>query len=250
VDERQVFSQQDDNDDTLLFEKLQEHILERYPNPERVGCIDHSTLETWVYTPEKLDLSDPKFLHVLKCAECTRELIEFRRLRNEQARRIAIPEIPKATTRSVDWRWAAFAAVLLCCLAVAGVLYWRTHLVSNQSQAMLSGPVAETIDLSQAGTTRGSDTATVPAVVLPRRVVNAHVILPYYSPGGDYVISVTPDRRGASNEAAGRGIADVQGFHADLNVTLDLRGLQPGTYFLATTHEGDPASYFYPLTVR
>jgi len=26
--------------------------------------------------------------------------------------------------------------------------------------------------------------------------------------------------------------------------------LPPGTYFLATTHEGDPASYFYPLTVR
>jgi hypothetical protein len=36
---------------------------------------------------------------------------------------------------------------------------------------------------------------------------------------------------------------------------LTLRGqsvvrLPPGTYFLTTTHEGDPASYFYPLTVR
>jgi hypothetical protein len=46
------------------FEKLQEHVLEKYPNPERVGCIDHSTLKTWVYSPEKLDLSDPKYLHV------------------------------------------------------------------------------------------------------------------------------------------------------------------------------------------
>ena len=56
---------QDDEDDTLLFEKLQEHVLERYPNPERKGCLDHSTLEKWVCSPERLDLSDPKYLHVL-----------------------------------------------------------------------------------------------------------------------------------------------------------------------------------------
>lgn len=73
---------QDDDDDALLFERLQEHVLEKYPNPGRKGCIDHSTLETWVCSPEKLDLSDPKYLHVLKCAECTQELIELRRRRN------------------------------------------------------------------------------------------------------------------------------------------------------------------------
>jgi hypothetical protein len=28
----------DDQNDTLLFEKLQEYILAHYPNPERVGC--------------------------------------------------------------------------------------------------------------------------------------------------------------------------------------------------------------------
>jgi hypothetical protein len=28
------------------------------------------------------------------------------------------------------------------------------------------------------------------------------------------------------------------------------RRLPPGTYFLATTHKGNSASYFYPLTVR
>ena len=110
--------------------------------------------------------------------------------------------------------------------------------------------MAVTIDLSQAGTTRGTDTTTVPAVVLPRRVVTAHVILPNFSPGGNYVVSVTTDRSGASEKATGRAVANVQGFHADLTVALDLRSLPPGTYFLATTHEGDPASYFYPLSVK
>jgi hypothetical protein len=72
----------------LLFDKLREHALEAHPNPERVGCLDRATLKAWVFTPEKLNLSDPKYLHVLKCAECTRELIELRMLRNEQSERL------------------------------------------------------------------------------------------------------------------------------------------------------------------
>lgn len=249
MDECKPFSQPDDKDDTLLFEKLQEHILEKYPNPDRVGCIGHSTLETWVYAPEKLDLSDPKFLHVLKCAECTRELIELRRLRNEQSERANFGT-PSRPRRAVSLRWAVFAAVVLCGLAVAGLFYWRTHSAAASFQDAQTIPLAETIDLTQAGTTRGSDTASVPAIDLPRRVIVAHVILPYFSPGGNYAVSVATDRGGASEKAVGRGVANVQGFHADLTVTLDLRRLPRGTYFLATTHEGDRASYFYPLTVE
>ena len=248
MDQRQSFFK-DEGNDTLLFEKLQEHVLEKYPNPERIGCIDHSTLETWVYAPEKLNLSDPKYLHVLKCAECTRELIELRQLRNEQSARAKIA-VPSHPSPAANWRWTAFAAALLCCFAGAGVIYWRTHLVATPAQVVQSTPVAETIDLSQAGTTRGSDTSTVPAVVLPRRVITAHFVLPNFSPGGNYVISVTTDRGSVSDKATGRAVANIQGYHADLTVTLDLRGLPPGTYFLATTHEGDPASYFYPLTIR
>jgi hypothetical protein len=248
VDDRQSFLQ-DDDDDTLLFERLQEHVLEKYPNPERIGCIDQGTLKAWVYTPEKIGLSDPKYLHVLKCAECTRELIELRRLRNEQSARakVGVPALPIS---AANWRWAAFASVVFCCLAVAGAIYWHTRSEAVPAQVAQSSPVAVTIDLSQAGTTRGSDTSTVPVGILPRRVVTTHVILPNFSPGGNYVVSVTTDRSGASEKATGRAVAKVQGFHSDLTVDLDLRSLPPGTYFLATTHEGDPASYFYPLTVR
>lgn len=248
MDERQAFFK-DDGDDSLLFEKLQEHVLEKYPNPGRVGCIDHATLETWVYSPEKLDLSDPKYLHVLKCAECTRELIELRKRRNEKRGRIEAREGARTKT-AVDWQWAGIAAVLLCCIGLGGVAYWRMHAPALTSQAIPATPVALTIDLSQAGTTRGGETSTVPPVVLPRRVVAAHILLPYFSPGGKYVISVTRDKNGNPGKSEGTGTASVSGFHADLNVTLDLRNLPHGTYYLATTHEGDQASYFYPLTVR
>ena len=52
MDEHQSFLE-DDDDDTLLFEKLQEHVLEAHPNPERIGCIDHATLKAWVFDSRK-----------------------------------------------------------------------------------------------------------------------------------------------------------------------------------------------------
>lgn len=248
MDERQSFLR-DEDDDQVLFEKLQEHVLEKYPNPGRVGCIDHETLKVWVYSPEKLDLSDPKYLHVLKCAECTRELIELRKERNLTIGRVAPPTVRQGKGELASRRWVGIAAVLVCCLAVVGVAYWRIHSPVLTTSTVSATPVAETIDLSQAGTTRGGQTATVPPVVLPRRVVAIHLLLPYFSPAGSYVIAVTKDQKGSAAKAAGRGTATVNGFHADLRVTLDLRSLPPGTYFLATTHESDEASYYYPLTV-
>jgi hypothetical protein len=72
----------DDEDDTRLFDTLQEYVLAHYPNPHRVGCLDSDLLRRIVETPEQLDLGDPKYLHVFKCAECTRELRELRRSRD------------------------------------------------------------------------------------------------------------------------------------------------------------------------
>ncbi|HUV96581.1 MAG TPA: hypothetical protein VMV98_03845 [Acidobacteriaceae bacterium] len=71
----------DDDNDTRLFDTLEHYILEHYPNPERIGCLDQDLLRRFVETPELLDLSDPKYLHVFKCAECTRELGDLRRIR-------------------------------------------------------------------------------------------------------------------------------------------------------------------------
>jgi hypothetical protein len=251
VDERQSFLQ-DEDDDRVLFEKLQEHVLEKYPNPDRVGCIGHDTLKAWVYSPQSLDLSDPKYLHVLKCAECTRELIELRKQRNEQRGRVEIPGTTGKTKGAKDWRWTGVAAVLVVALAltVAGVTYLRIHSATVTPENAEATPITETIDLSQAGTTRGDETSTVQPVTLPRRVVSAHILLPYYSPGGKYVVSVTTDRNGAPDKAEGQATASVSGAHTDLTVRLDLRNLVAGTYYLATTHEGDRASYYYPLTVR
>jgi hypothetical protein len=249
VDERQPFLQ-DDNDDTLLFQKLREHVLEKYPNPNRTGCFDRATLGVWARNPEKLDLSDPRYLHVLKCSECTRDLLELRRLYGGQREpTVARPTLSQVPPR-LGWRGAIWvSAVMVCCALFAGVFYWRTRSESPKTPGIQQAAIAETIDLSNAGASRGGDTSAV-TIVLPRRVVALRLVLPYFSPGGPYVVSVASDRSATSAKAKGTSVATTQGAHANLTVRLDLRNLDPGTYYLATTHEGDPSSYFYPMTVK
>jgi len=73
----------DDQNDTLLFEKLEEYILAHYPNPERVGCPSPEVLKRFSDAPGDVELSDLKDLHIFKCAECTRALMELRRQREQ-----------------------------------------------------------------------------------------------------------------------------------------------------------------------
>jgi hypothetical protein len=75
----------DDQNDTLLFEKLEEYILAHYPNPERVGCPSPEVLKRFSDAPRDVKLSDLKDLHIFRCAECTRALMELRQHR-EQAK--------------------------------------------------------------------------------------------------------------------------------------------------------------------
>jgi hypothetical protein len=73
----------DDQNDTLLFEKLREHILTHYPNPEHIGCPTPEILKKLINTPRAVGLSDLNDLHIFKCAECTRALMELRKQREQ-----------------------------------------------------------------------------------------------------------------------------------------------------------------------
>ena len=68
----------DNEDDSLLFEKLQEHVLAHYPNPERKGCPDPAVLRNLIDNPSDVTLGALNDLHIFKCAECTRLLMELR----------------------------------------------------------------------------------------------------------------------------------------------------------------------------
>lgn len=75
---------EDDDNDTALFERLQEHVLNNCPNPERIGCPPRAILEAFVESPATVTQEQLNGLHILKCAECTRDLIEFRRNRKRR----------------------------------------------------------------------------------------------------------------------------------------------------------------------
>ncbi|MHB1935609.1 MAG: hypothetical protein ACYCOR_03400 [Acidobacteriaceae bacterium] len=248
MNDRQSFSNNDEND-TLLFDTLQDYVLEHYPNPQRIGCLDRQTLEEFVSGPENLDLADPKYLHVFKCAECTRDLMTLRQGRQQQI--TDIPQLPSALLPAIhsgSRRWMVWAGALAfgCVLLVIG-LGWRSQLRRARKEEQA---VSEVLDLSQSGGPRGTRAPLPGEYSLPRKLIDLHVTLPYYSPAGAYRVSVATDRNLAAVKAEGRAVATSNGAGTRLSVRLDLRPLPPGRYYLATTHEGDSAAYFYSLKLK
>ena len=73
----------DDDNDTLLFEKLREHVLAHYSNPERKGCPDPAVLKSLIDDPGNVTLAALNDLHIFKCAECTRLLMELRQKKKQ-----------------------------------------------------------------------------------------------------------------------------------------------------------------------
>jgi hypothetical protein len=243
----------DDENDILLFDILQEDVLKNYPNPERIGCFDRTTLRTFVETPGKLDLSDRKYLHIFECAECTRELIELRRAREERLDETM--DISSPSSRSSWLRWVKSkphaAAALLCAVALIIAVSWRIYSARSNHQTEMDIAVLKTIDLSSRGVSRGLE-QPLPAgpISLPRKLVKLHLILPYFSPAGSYRITVGKAANIEQIEVNGKSIAVAHEARTELSVQLDLRNTTPGSYYLGTVCSADGGSYFYPLVLH
>jgi hypothetical protein len=238
----------DDEDDTQLFDRWQEHVLLHCPNPDRIGCFDHETLRTFVETPGKLDLADPKYIHITQCAECTRELQQLRGLREGRLRQKATQDNKQSF---LHWRWSAAVAASIALAVFLAGWGWKRHIASTADSAAQLASVTATVDLSKNGASRdaGQDLSTA-AVLLPRRLVQLRLILPYYSPVGIYRITVVKDRSDDGIKAEGSGVAVAKGARTEVQVKLDLRQIVPGPYYLGTALEGDGAPYYYALTLN
>lgn len=236
---------EDDENDTLLFNRWEEHVLNNCPNPERIGCPDYETLKTFVETPRKVGLTELHGDHIVRCSECTRELIELRRLREERLKQDA--RVPQAHSW---WGWKpAVAAVSLCVMLVVATVIWRNQESKSKGAAPEDGIAQVTVDLSADGVVRDSEGSSVDKLIsLPRALVDVHLILPYYSPAGDYRIIVAQGRNSAPVRL-GQAIATAQAARTELRVRLDLRELRPGRYYLGTKHDGEATTYYYPFTV-
>ncbi len=201
---------------------------------EPVGpCPDEDFLRGLAKRSRAISLSDARIDHAATCPTCMSRILA---LRNENRER----------NRTLGYA----LAVATCLIVVAGIFGWF-HLRQNRQQTMaLAQPVSKTVDLWNAGTDRGEQPGQLHSVELPAAVVRLTVILPRFSPSGQYLIAVTRKEDGTGVIAEGLATTATAGQQEKISVALDLREVTAGAYFLSTTHEQDQAAYYYPLRIK
>lgn len=216
--------------------------LEANPNPERQGCPDEKTLKD--IAENRLPADHPARLHLASCSPC---FAEFRSFKGQFE--------AKRTSRQRILAWGIAA----CLLVAVGLFGVKTIVKKSEGDAVgnqqkQSGQLAamdRTIDLFNHGTVRGgADPNPLEAVSLPSTLVHLHLILPRFSDAGSYVVAVSKDRAGTAIVARGTAKTRGDGQRLLLDVSLDLRSAQAGSYFLATVRESDNGTYYYPLNVQ
>lgn len=196
-------------------------------------CPDEEFLRGLAKRSRAISLSDARIDHAATCPNCMSRIAEFRNENSERKKKLAY----------------ALAAVT-CVVLVAALFGWFHIRQSHQQTMALAQPVSRTVDLWNAGTERGEQTGQLQSVELPAEVVRLTVILPRFSPSGQYLIAVTRKEDGTGVVAEGLAPAVTAGQQEKVSVALDLRKVTAGAYFLSTTHEQDQAAYYYPLQIK
>jgi hypothetical protein len=152
--------------------------------------------------------------------------------------------------RSRRRKLALATATAVCFVIAALVITLARYGMHRQLPSAELAVQSETVNLWDAGTIRGNQPGSLQAVSLPPALVRLTVILPRFSPTGQYAVAVTQDQNGNGVVAQRTAPATANGDHESVSVELDLRSAKAGAYFLATTHEQDQASYYYPLQIK
>jgi hypothetical protein len=186
-------------------------------------------------------------LHVMTCAECTRDLIELRR-----ERQIALKETSLASRTRQRFNWSlGVVAASICFVAVGLFVTTRRDPEASQVSAISTTvPVATMVDLSVDGVSRGAEERSESPVALPRKLLDLHIRLPYFSPSGSYRIFLSKQKDRSSSIVSATAAATVNGSKTDLQIRLDLSKLSAGDYFLGTQRAEDESANFYAVSVN
>ncbi|MBS1816954.1 MAG: hypothetical protein JSU08_03405 [Acidobacteria bacterium] len=182
------------------------------PNPNREGCPSRDELVrvARLETP----MGDAAYAHIVRCSPCFREM---RALQQAGARR----------RRTGMWAVAAAAVVAL----ILGASWWTAG--SSRSPAV----VAVTIDLRPFSVMRGDLQSPPPAaIVIPRARLDATIVLPLGTEGGNYDVQLRDER--LSVRAAATGAAELLDSVTTLRVPLGTAALPAGAYRLELRRAG------------
>jgi hypothetical protein len=193
------------------------------------SCPGESFLRQLARRSKQIRLSDPRVEHSANCRICMNRLLA---IRGENRSRLQI---------------LAFSTAAVACLVVLALVFIRhprQHLTGNMAV------VSRTVNLWDASAIRGHQPSSLQSSFLPASIVRLTVILPRFSRPGQYEVAVTRDQNGNGVVAQGIAPAVSAGDQEKVSVMLDLSRAPLGAYFLATIHEQDQASYYYPLEIR
>ena len=225
--------------DAALFRQMEQYVLDHYPNPTRKDCLSSETLRLIVNEPESLDLQDPKYQHIMECAECLREVIGFREARQTQLLTQPTGRLKRAHRLSVLTLGATAAACLLGGVAIG------TH-IRRDSSPSVRDVRSEVLDLSRDTTARGVENSR--PVLLMKDVNQLVVELPPLSSPGRYQVTLRHDDGDVLVSAD--GTASANDGNVELRVSWNLAALPSGTYRLGLKGEQDSAPYLYPIQLR
>ncbi len=213
---------------------LQEAILRNYPNPERRGCPDQSSLR--VAANRRLPHEDPLWQHITHCSPCYQDFLEFRAAVIDQRR----------ARRRIGFAVAAVAAAALIAAIWVSAGYRSAPKVpsdiAHQPPSSLgSGNTLTAVLNMQASPVRGAE-GSVPRTSelqrLPRaRMSRLLIYLPFGSDPGAYTVELLRDGGGTSPLATFSGSAEIRDGLTVLQVAPDLSQFPPGTYEFSVSRE-------------
>ncbi len=225
-------SRAEDRFESWLAQRHEERVLAGETTP--VGpCPDEAFLRDLARRAKRIALSDPRVDHAANCPTCMSRLFVFRQENRSRRRKLAF-----------------VTSVAFCTVIAAIVITVARYGIHRQLPSTELAVQSETVNLWDAGTIRGNQPGSLQSVFLPAAVDRVTIILPRFSPPGLYAVAVTQDENGNGVVAQRSAPATINGDHESVSVELDLRAARAGTYFLATTHEQDQASYYYPLQIK
>ena len=217
--------------------RLQEEILNKYPNPERNGCpgrrvLAHLARESFNTTLE--GISD--WEHITHCSECYSEYLDIRAdaVRAKERRANAI-------------RWSIAGTVLLAALVLFVFVRIQTGVNHERPQNAELAYQPRTIDIQSMSRSVSGAAETNPAVFLDRHFTDLTVQLPVGSKSGTYEFRLR-DRAGLVRLMRSAP-AQLKDGTTSFELMLDLRKASPGAYRMEIRQSPFDWNY-YPVEIR
>ena len=216
--------------------RLQEEILNKYPNPKRKGCPGRQVLARLARDSFDTKLEgNSDWEHVTHCSECYREYLAIR------------VDASGAKERRANWiRWSIAGTVLLAAILLFVFVRVRTEINDERPQNAELAYQPRTINVESMSRSAGQS-ETKSAIDLDRGLIALTVQLPVGSKTGTYGFRL---RNGSGSVMLMRSAAaELREGVTSFTLKLDLRKASPGRYRMEIRQSPFDWNY-YPVEIR